>query len=70
MNDPSDYEARANREAAAIIMGSNLPPWNFDYQLLQRYVALGWIQGRITGIHQALSVEERAFTRLREDLEL
>jgi hypothetical protein len=69
MTDSTDWEARANREAAAIIMGSQANALSSgDFSLLRQYVAVGWLQGYNLGAHDALHKTEAAFTRLQEDM--
>lgn len=60
----TDWKARAEREAAAILAEADLS--GTDYQRVLPLVALAWINGRITGIHAALYGSEAAAARLRE----
>ena len=62
----TDWKARAEREAAAILAES--APFGDDYQRVLSLVALAWVNGRITGIHAALYGSEAAAESLREAL--
>jgi hypothetical protein len=64
----TDWEARANREAAAIIMGANRGTGGANFEVLREFVALGWLQGAIYATHLDLSSIERGTERLKEDL--
>lgn len=68
MNDSGDWKARATREAAAIVDGRGVNATGSTYDLLIRFVALGWLQGYDYGSHEALSKSEDAFARLMEEL--
>lgn len=68
MPDSTDWEARANREAAAIVMEASGNAKLSDYSMLLRFVAIGWLQGHIAGSHETLNEAEHAFQRLQEDL--
>ena len=62
----TDWKARAEREAAAILAESGT--FGDDYERVLKLVALAWVHGRITGIHAALYGSETAAERLREAL--
>jgi hypothetical protein len=65
----NDWQARARREATAIITEA-LPGVSAlsDYSTLVGLVAIGWLQGVNYGSHVTLSHAEAAFDRLRADL--
>lgn len=70
----TDWKARAEREAAAIIAeaqtGSAVWPDGsvVSYANLVSLVALGWLQGANYGDHARLSLIEDAFDELRASL--
>ena len=68
MESTTDWSSRARREAVAIVAAPDVNATALTYELLVRFVAIGWIQGRISGLHESLSLTERAFERLQEDL--
>lgn len=74
----TDWKARAEREAAAIIAEGvpsrpladrlNNVPLAVTYQDLVSLVALGWLQGANYGDHARLTLIEDAFDELRASL--
>jgi hypothetical protein len=62
----NDWQARAEREAAAIL--AQAYPTMREYGSLLHLVAIGWLQGVNYGSHVTLSHAEAAFDRLRADL--
>lgn len=66
----TDWKARAEREAAAIIAeasGSGSVT-GYEYPRLVELLAVAWLQGNIAGSHETLSEAEQAFDRLRTAL--
>jgi hypothetical protein len=66
--ESTDWEARANREAAAIVMGMAHSVNADARDLMMRCAATAWLQGTIYADHVSLSERELAFRRLQEDL--
>jgi hypothetical protein len=67
--EPIDWQARANREAAAILDecgASYVQAFNRD--TLIGLLSIAWMQGTIFGSHETLGHAEQAFDRLRETL--
>ena len=60
-----DWQARARREAAAII--AEAPPAQ-DYPTLLALVAVGWLQGVNVGSHETLAAVEVGFEEMRAAL--
>ena len=65
---PTDWKARAEREAAAIIAEA-LPNQRLDgYPTLLALVAIGWLQGCSVGSHESLGRLEDVFEQMRSAL--
>lgn len=64
----SDWQARAEREAAAIIARAVPNSSLENYQTLLSLVAIGWLQGVNVGTHETLHDAEDAFDALRAAL--
>ena len=64
----TEWKARAEREAAAIITEAMPNASIQEYAITVSLVAIGWIQGYSLGAHETLAQTERAFTRLQADL--
>lgn len=65
-----DWQARAEREAAAILaetLGTQTTA-GLSYTNLVGLVAIGWLQGANYGTHETLHEAEAAFDRLRAAL--
>jgi hypothetical protein len=63
----TDWKARAEREAAAIL-AENVSPIPYSYSEVIALVAIGWLQGVNYGEHETLSHVEDAFDELRAAL--
>lgn len=69
-----DWQARANREAAAILaetgftFGTERPVCIVNRDELLSLLAIAWMQGTILGSHETLGHAERAFDRMRDAL--
>lgn len=64
----SDWKARAEREAAAIIAEALPNGILNEYPTIVSLVAIGWIQGASFGAHMALEQVDDAFDELRASL--
>jgi hypothetical protein len=64
-----DWKHRAEREAAAIIAQALPNVAIQDYGRMVDLVAIGWLQGVSYGTHATMEDAERAFDRLKHDLE-
>lgn len=62
----TDWKARAEREAAAII--AEAYPQTGNYDLLVKLVAIGWLQGANYADHVTLDRMDAAFHELRASL--
>lgn len=62
-----DWQARARREAAAMLDGYGLVT-AFNRDTLIGLLAVAWLQGTIYGSHETLSLAEQAFDTMRETL--
>jgi hypothetical protein len=65
----TDWKARAEREAAALL--GELPVIAFEsaaYSALQKVVAVAWMQGFNLGTHATLGDAETSFDRLKAEL--
>ena len=64
-----DWQARARREAAAIIAGAypNLTTRD-TYEAFVSLVAIGWLQGVNVGSHETLAAVEVGFEEMRAAL--
>lgn len=65
---PSDWQARARREAAAILDECQARVAGESYQALVGLVAIGWLQGVNYGTHATLADVEAGFERLQAEL--
>ena len=63
-----DWQARARREAAAIIAGALPDVTGRTYEAFVSLVAIGWLQGVNYGSHETLAAAEEAFDRARAEL--
>jgi len=63
----TDWQARARREAAAMLDGYGLVT-AFNRDTLIGLLAVAWLQGTIYGSHETLAHAEQAFDRMRESL--
>jgi len=63
-----DWQARARREAAAIIAEAHPNTSVQEYPALVSLVAIGWLQGVNYGSHETLAAAEEAFDRARAEL--
>ena len=66
--ESTEWQARAEREAAAIVNAPGVNAIGASYDHLIRFVAVGWLQGYNVGAHEVLSHNEAAFARLQEEL--
>jgi hypothetical protein len=66
---PTDWKARAEREAAAILdeCGATYAQ-AFNRNTLVTLLGIAWLQGSIYGSHETLASAETAFDRLRDAL--
>lgn len=64
----TDWKARAEREAAAILAESYRLGSFVSYERLTDLLALAWLQGNIAGTHETLAAHEQAFDELRTAL--
>ena len=66
----TDWKARAEREAAAIIAGDegDLILTAHARAVLVRLLAVAWLQGVNLGCHETLAEAEQAFDRLKASL--
>jgi hypothetical protein len=64
----TDWKARAEREAAAIIAEAMPNTAMQGYETTVALIAIGWLQGASFGCHSALGHVDAAFARLRESL--
>ena len=64
----TDWKARAEREAAAIIAEA-MPNTSLEnYPTLVSLVAIGWLQGAVFGNHETLERLDDAFSELQAAL--
>lgn len=64
----TDWKARAEREAAAILTDTYRLGSFVSYERLVDLMAVAWLQGNIAGSHETLAEHERAFEELRAAL--
>lgn len=64
----TDWKARAEREAAAIIAAALPNALVSEYPTMVSLVAIGWLQGANYGSHETLALTEDAFDALRAAL--
>jgi len=63
-----DWQARARREAAAIIAGALPDVTGRTYEAFVSLVAIGWLQGVNVGSHETLAAVEVGFEEMRAAL--
>ena len=64
----TDWKARAEREAAAILDGSSAWHMGVTRDTMISLLALAWVDGRISGLHAALYGSEEAADALKAEL--
>ena len=63
----TDWKARAEREAAALLDGFySRPGATLSHGELVSLVAAAWLQGTIYGTHETLAAAEVAFDRVKD----
>ena len=69
MSGTTDWKARAEREAAAILAEIGYDADDFvGYSRLVSLLGIAWLQGTNYGTHETLADVERGFERMRESL--
>jgi hypothetical protein len=63
-----DWQARARREAAAIIAEALPNTVTRDYETLVTLIGIGWLQGVNVGSHATLGLVEESFEEMRAAL--
>ena len=63
----TDWKARAEREAAAILAETDAGPHE-SYERLVALLAVAWLQGVNYGSHDTLAQVEASFTRMAAEL--
>ena len=67
----TDWKARAEREAAALLDGYRVAPHErgpLSRDAIVSLLAIAWLQGMNLGCHETLADAERAFERLKAAL--